>query len=127
MEGSSPQEHAVDGVRIERAVGEILLAIGEDTDREGLRETPARVARAHELLFARLGEDPARHLNMGFQEGHHELVLVRDIPIASVYEHQRGGLRPLRGSLRAGRSLARAKEGRRLPVALALRVARRAG
>lgn len=86
-EGSSPSEQGVDGARIERAVKEILLAIGEDPDREGLRDTPARVARAYKFLFAGLGEDPARHLNVGFQEGHREMVLVRDIPLASVCEH----------------------------------------
>ena len=86
-EGSYPPEHAIDGVRIERALREILLAIGEDPDREGLRETPARVARAYKFLFAGVGEDPARHLDVGFQEGHREMVLVRDIPMASVCEH----------------------------------------
>ena len=86
-EGSYLPERAIDGVRIERAVREILLAIGEDPDREGLRETPARVARAYEFLFAGVGEDPARCLNVGFQEGHREMVLVRDIPLASVCEH----------------------------------------
>jgi GTP cyclohydrolase I len=86
-EGSYLPEHAIDGVRIERAVRKILLAIGEDPDREGLRETPARVARAYEFLFAGVGEDPARHLDIGFQEGHREMVLVRDMPMASVCEH----------------------------------------
>lgn len=86
-EGSYLPERAIDGVRIERAVREILLAIGEDPDREGLRETPARVARAYEFLFADPGEDPARHLDVGFQDGHCEMVLVRDIPLAPVCEH----------------------------------------
>src|SRR5215217_8838664 len=83
----APSEIKVVLPRIERALREILLAIGEDPDREGLRETPARVARAYKFLFAGVGEDPARHLDVGFQEGHREMVLVRDIPMASVCEH----------------------------------------
>ena len=82
-----PPEHRVDLLRIERAVREILIAVGEDPDREGLRGTPGRVARAYGFLFAGLGEDPARHLRVGFQEDHHEMVLVRDIPLYSVCEH----------------------------------------
>ena len=86
-EGSYPPEHGVDRPRIERAVREILLAIGEDPEREGLRDTPRRIAKAYEFLFAGLGEDPARHLDVGFREDHHEMVLVRDIPLASMCEH----------------------------------------
>ncbi|MBA2713440.1 MAG: GTP cyclohydrolase I FolE [Rubrobacteraceae bacterium] len=56
-------------------------------EREGLRDTPRRVAAAYEFLFAGLGEDPARHLDVGFQEEHREMVLVRDIPFASMCEH----------------------------------------
>ena len=62
-----PPELRVDLPRIERAVREILAAVGEDPDREGLSETPARVARAYEFLFAGLGVDPARQLTVGFQ------------------------------------------------------------
>lgn len=76
-----------DAPRIEAAVREILFAIGEDPDREGLQQTPARVARAYAETFAGLQEDPAEVLNTTFGEGHQELVLVRDIPIYSTCEH----------------------------------------
>ena len=82
-----PPERRVDLPRIERAVRDILIAVGEDPDREGLGGTPGRVARAYEFLFAGLGKDPARHLRVGFQKDHHEMVLVRDIPLYSVCEH----------------------------------------
>ncbi len=87
LEGSFPSDHRVDGPRIERAVREILTAIGEDPEREGLKDTPGRVARAYEFLFSGLGEDPTRHLDVGFQEEHREMVLIRDIPFASMCEH----------------------------------------
>ncbi|QNQ91526.1 GTP cyclohydrolase I FolE [Corynebacterium poyangense] len=77
----------VDKPRIERAVREILFAIGEDPDREGLQETPARVARAYEEVFAGLHCDPTEVLGKTFDESHEELVLVRDIPIYSTCEH----------------------------------------
>lgn len=77
----------VDTDRIERAVREILLAVGEDPDRDGLRETPARVARMYSEVFKGLDENPARHLEKVFDEDHHELVLVRDIPFDSFCEH----------------------------------------
>lgn len=86
-EDSYPSKHRVDRQRIERAVREILIAIGEDPDREGLRGTPGRVARTYEFLFAGLGVDPSRHLRVEFQENHHEMVLVRDIPLYSVCDH----------------------------------------
>lgn len=73
--------------RIERAVREIILAIGEDPDREGLRETPARVARAYEELASGVGEDPAEELSAVFDVGHDEMVIVRDIPFYSMCEH----------------------------------------
>ena len=73
--------------RIERAVREMLIAIGEDPDREGLQRTPHRVATAYEELFAGLREDPRRHLQVTFDEGHKELVVLRDIPFASLCEH----------------------------------------
>jgi GTP cyclohydrolase I len=82
-----PSGLRADKPRIERAVREILLAIGEDPDLEGLGDTPARVARAYEFLFAGLAEDPARHLGVGFREDHREMVLIRDIPLASMCEH----------------------------------------
>ena len=77
----------VDEKRVERAVREILLAVGEDPDREGLVKTPARVARAYGELFAGLREDPRRHLETVFTAEYDEVVLLRDIPFASVCEH----------------------------------------
>jgi GTP cyclohydrolase I len=77
----------IDLARIEQAVREILIAIGEDPDREGLARTPARVAAAYAELFAGLREDPRRHLRVTFDEGHQEMVVLRDIPFASMCEH----------------------------------------
>ena len=82
-----PSDHPVDQPRIERAVREILLAVGEDPDREGLRETPARVARMYAELFGGLHEDPRRHLRKFFTEKCDEVVLVRDISFNSMCEH----------------------------------------
>lgn len=73
--------------RAQAAVRELLLAIGEDPQREGLRDTPARVARAYEEIFAGHYIDPADVLETTFEEGHDELVLVKDIPLYSVCEH----------------------------------------
>jgi GTP cyclohydrolase I len=77
----------VDQPRIERAVREILAAVGEDPDREGLRETPARVARMYAELFSGLHEDPREHLRKFFVERYDEVVLVRDISFNSMCEH----------------------------------------
>ncbi|EHF01675.1 MULTISPECIES: GTP cyclohydrolase I FolE [unclassified Olsenella] len=80
--------HGIDRPRVEAAMREFLLAIGEDPDREGLRGTPDRVARACEELLGGYAEDPSSHLLRQFQEGHNqELVIVRDIPFASLCEH----------------------------------------
>ena len=87
MAEALPKKHKVDKPRIERAVREILIAIGEDPDREGVLGTPERVADAYEYLFAGLGEDPTRHLEVGFMEDARDMVLVRDIPLASQCEH----------------------------------------
>ncbi len=76
-----------DKPRIAAAVREILLAIGEDPDREGLQETPRRIADAYEELFAGLREDPRAHLAATFDEGHKEMVVLRQIPFASLCEH----------------------------------------
>lgn len=73
--------------RIERAVREILMAVGEDPDREGLLETPARVARMYAEVFAGLHADPAVHLQKTFTQPHDEMVLVKDIEFASCCEH----------------------------------------
>jgi GTP cyclohydrolase IA len=86
-EPGSAMASPVDTPRIERAVREILAAIGENPDRESLRETPARVARMYAELFAGLHSDPARHLRKVFTETYDELVLVRDISFNSMCEH----------------------------------------
>lgn len=78
---------AYDAPRVERAVREILLAIGEDPDRDGLAETPARVARAYGEFFAGLWQEPAEVLSTTFELGHRELVVVRDIEVFSCCEH----------------------------------------
>lgn len=76
----------MDKQRIEAAVREILVAIGEDPDREGLVETPSRVARMYEEIFGGLEDDPTRHLKL-FDESSEEMVVVRDIPLYSMCEH----------------------------------------
>jgi len=81
------QSVGVDGPRIERAMREILIAIGEDPDREGLRGTPARVARMYTEIFGGLHEDPRQHLRKFFAEKCDEVVLVRDISFNSMCEH----------------------------------------
>src|SRR5690625_559862 len=77
----------IDQPRIQAAVREILLAVGEDPDREGLVDTPARVARAYGEFFAGLHRDPAEILGTTFDISHEELVLVRDIEFYSMCEH----------------------------------------
>jgi GTP cyclohydrolase I len=77
----------VDHARIERAVREILIAVGEDPDREGLLETPARVARMYAEVFSGLHKDPSVHLKRVFTENYDEIVLVRDIEFHSMCEH----------------------------------------
>ncbi len=77
----------VDFPRLERAVREMLSAVGEDPDREGLLETPARVARMYAELFSGLHLDPGRHLKKVFEEEYDELVLIRDISFNSMCEH----------------------------------------
>ena len=83
-EGADP---VIDQPRIAAAVREILLAIGEDADRSGLRDTPERVARAYAEVFAGLHQDPADLLATTFDIGHSEMVLVKDIPFYSTCEH----------------------------------------
>ena len=86
----SPSESTSPGVdlpRIERAVREILAAVGEDPDRQGLLETPKRVARMYAELFSGLHSDPAHHLHRVFEERYDEIVLVRDISFNSMCEH----------------------------------------
>ena len=76
-----------DEKRAENAVRELLIAVGEDPDREGLRETPARVARAYKEMFAGLWQKPEDVLTTTFDLGHDEMVLVKDIEIVSQCEH----------------------------------------
>ncbi|MFE8940065.1 GTP cyclohydrolase I FolE [Streptomyces sp. NPDC007872] len=76
-----------DEKRAENAVRELLIAVGEDPDREGLRETPARVARAYRELFAGLWQKPEDVLTTTFDLGHDEMVLVKDIELTSQCEH----------------------------------------
>lgn len=78
----------MDREKIKRAVADILEAVGEDPQREGLRETPDRVARMYEEIFSGLHSDPMEHLKIFHEGGRHgELVLVKDIPLYSVCEH----------------------------------------
>ena len=85
MGGAKPLQ--VDAARLEGAVREILIAIGEDPDRDGLRDTPARVARAYAEQFAGLGQTPEDVLTTVFDVDHDEMVLVRDIEVYSTCEH----------------------------------------
>ena len=78
---------SVDIERVRKAVHELLEAIGEDPDRDGLLATPDRVAAMYEELFSGLHDDPARHLEVTFAAEHDEMVMVRDIPFASLCEH----------------------------------------
>ena len=73
--------------RIEKAVREILEAIGEDADRDGLKDTPIRVARMYAEIASGLHEDPSEHLTVTFESSHDEMVMVRDIPLYSLCEH----------------------------------------
>ena len=77
----------IDTKRIEKAVREILIAVGEDVDREGLVDTPARVARMYTELLSGMREDPKKHLKSVFHEEYDEIVLLRDIPFYSLCEH----------------------------------------
>ena len=96
---SETGKHQVDRKRIQRAVREILIGIGEDPDRDGVLGTPERVADAYAYLFAGLNEDPIRHLEIGFMESARDTVLVRDIPLASLCEHH---LLPFIGKVHLG-------------------------
>ncbi|OBI90874.1 GTP cyclohydrolase I FolE [Mycobacterium asiaticum] len=87
LDARGTRVHVFDQQRAEAAVRELLIALGEDPDREGLRETPARVARAYKEVFAGLYTDPASVLNTMFDEDHNELVIVKEIPLYSTCEH----------------------------------------
>jgi GTP cyclohydrolase I len=82
-----PTGRAFDQDKVERGVRLLLEGIGEDLDRDGLRDTPARVARMYEEITSGLREDPAQVLQAVFEEGHDEMIMIRDIPMASVCEH----------------------------------------
>jgi len=77
----------IDGAAIKKAVASIIKAIGEDPKREGLVGTPTRIAEMYAELFAGLDMDPKQELTVGFEEGHREMVIVRDIPFYSMCEH----------------------------------------
>ena len=85
----------IDTERIRKAAKEILLAIGEDTEREGLKKTPERVARMYAELLGGMHEDPKKHLRSVFTENYDEIVLLRNIPFYSICEHH---LMPFIGS-----------------------------
>jgi GTP cyclohydrolase I len=84
---SDEVENGVDLARIEKAVREILIAIGENPDRDGLVRTPRRVAEMYAEICSGLQDDPARHLVTTFEAHHDEMVMVRDIPLYSICEH----------------------------------------
>lgn len=86
-DSQTPSDFQVDLPRIEKAVREILIGVGEDPDREGLLETPARVARMYRELLSGLHEDPRQHLKKFFTEKYDEVVVVRDISFNSLCEH----------------------------------------
>lgn len=93
--GGQPVLQGVDHARIEAAVREILLAVGEDPDRDGLQATPARVARSYAEIFGGLRQDPRAVLGTTFDVDHDEMILVKDISLYSVCEHH---LVPFHGS-----------------------------
>ncbi|WP_269937795.1 GTP cyclohydrolase I FolE [Arthrobacter sp. HY1533] len=95
----TPGGHKVDLPRIEAAVREILLSIGEDPERSGLLDTPKRVAKAYAEMFSGIHQDPAEILGTTFDIAHQEMVLVKDIPFYSTCEHH---LVPFHGSAHVG-------------------------
>jgi GTP cyclohydrolase I len=99
MEKDSERTNQVDHARIQKAVREILAAVGEDPDREGLLETPARVARMYAEMFAGLNKEPAEHLQKVFTEEYDEVVLIKDITFCSMCEHH---LLPFTGKAHVG-------------------------
>jgi GTP cyclohydrolase I len=84
---ATPRVYTFDHERAEAAIRELLYAIGEDPDRDGLRDTPARVARAYREMFAGLYTEPESVLNTMFDEDHDEMVIVKEIPLYSTCEH----------------------------------------
>lgn len=94
-----PLPGPIDLERIRKAVVEILLAIGEDPEREGLKNTPQRVADMYQEILCGLRSDPAEALQVGFEENHQEMVLLKDIPFYSICEHH---LLPFHGKAHIG-------------------------
>jgi GTP cyclohydrolase I len=99
IEGATGAVREFDQKRAEDAVRELLIAVGEDPDREGLRDTPGRVARAYQEIFAGLWQEPEDVLTTTFDLGHDEMVLVKDIEVTSTCEHH---LVPFRGVAHVG-------------------------
>jgi len=89
----------IDKAEIKNALTVIIKAIGENPEREGLIDTPARVAEMYAELFSGLGQDPKKELQVGFEEGHREMVILRDIPFYSMCEHH---LLPFYGLVHVG-------------------------
>ncbi|MEA3407939.1 MAG: GTP cyclohydrolase I FolE [Chloroflexota bacterium] len=96
---STPGKVFIDKKKICKAVEEILIAIGEDPQREGLLRTPERVADMYEEIFAGMSRDPAEVLRVGFEENHEEMVILKDIPFYSMCEHH---LLPFHGKAHIG-------------------------
>jgi GTP cyclohydrolase IA len=89
----------IDQDKIKRAVHDILIAIGEDPSREGIKETPRRIAEMYAEVFSGMKEDPREVLSVGFEEGHNEMVILKDIPFYSMCEHH---LLPFYGMVHIG-------------------------
>ncbi|KPK75284.1 MAG: GTP cyclohydrolase [Phycisphaerae bacterium SM23_30] len=87
MNEQEEQNKGIDLARLEKAVQEILLALGEDPHREGLRRTPNRVARMYAELFSGINDDPRKYVKQAFTENYDEIVLLKDIPFYSMCEH----------------------------------------
>ncbi len=90
---------AVDGQRVREAVVELLEAVGEDPAREGLADTPRRIAEMYAEVFGGLAQDPSEHLEVGFEVAHDEMVILRNIPFYSMCEHH---LLPFHGEAHVG-------------------------
>ncbi|ROR72463.1 GTP cyclohydrolase I FolE [Bogoriella caseilytica] len=99
VDAGAPQPGRYDAEGVRRAVRDLLTAIGEDPDRQGLSGTPDRVARSYAEMFAGMAEDPADHLEAVFDLGHEEMILARDIPLYSMCEHH---LLPFHGVAHVG-------------------------
>jgi GTP cyclohydrolase I len=97
--GTKQHKTAIDLPRIERAVREILIAVGEDPDREGLQDTPTRVARMYAEMLGGLHQDPTMHLQKSFTQKYDEMVVLRDVPFYSMCEHH---LLPFEGRVHIG-------------------------